>query len=137
MKSAIVFFLASLAGTTAASASSQCTDSVWNQTIAFYSSGPITFGSNFTDFTACASKCETLDTCESWLFSAGGGRCDLFANSPVATTHNPNFVYGGCKNKITSSLISPASSSSIPLRGSASPPQVSRSLSLSGAILSF
>lgn len=120
MKFTLVLFFASLACTTAAGASSQCRDSVSNDTIAFFSSAPITFGSNFTNFTACASKCKALDTCQSWLFSSGGGRCELFANPAVTTAQNPNFVYGGCKNIESTSSMPPASSSASLLRSSLS-----------------
>ncbi|KAJ5921289.1 hypothetical protein N7466_009615 [Penicillium verhagenii] len=114
MKSALVLIFGSLACTSAASPSSQCRDSVSEDTIAFFSSAPITFGSNFADSTACAAKCEILDTCVSWLFSAGGGRCELFATSAVATAQNPTFVYGGCSNiGFASSSMPPASSTSL------------------------
>ncbi|KAJ5767252.1 uncharacterized protein N7511_004868 [Penicillium nucicola] len=95
MRLFIASFLALLASTAANVVDDRCHDSTSHGTIAFFSSAPMTFSYNITDTTACASKCQILSGCRAWLFNKGG-RCELFRDSAVTTTSNPNFIYGGC-----------------------------------------
>jgi hypothetical protein len=105
-----ISFLALLVGTAAAIVNYGCHDSTSHDTIAFFSSAPLTFSSNITDTTACASKCQSLSGCRTWLFSKGG-RCELFRDTAVTIASNPNFVYGGCGVDMQSSSVPAVSSS--------------------------
>ncbi|KAF9239958.1 hypothetical protein DTO013E5_5348 [Penicillium roqueforti] len=100
---------------TAVTVNAACRDSVAQDTIAFFSSAPLTLDTNVTDSVACASKCETLNGCESWLFNTGGWY-DLFRNSAVATASSPHFVFGGCaKDSPRSSVVVSSIASATPI----------------------
>ncbi|GLA41376.1 hypothetical protein AnigIFM63309_009466 [Aspergillus niger] len=102
-----------------------CTQNIRNDTIAFFSSAPLTFGYN-SSISDCAARCSQRKHCQAWLYTDPGD-CQLYRRPAVAIASNPNFFYGACgdaanetPDAAASRLIS-ASTSPLPSALAASP----------------
>ncbi|PWY83616.1 hypothetical protein BO70DRAFT_396042 [Aspergillus heteromorphus CBS 117.55] len=92
-------------------ASASCVQNIQNDTIAFFSSAPVNFGSDSTSPSDCAAHCSQMANCQAWLY-AEPGDCQLYRKPAVATASNPNFFYGACGDAVASTpvVLSPSSS---------------------------
>ncbi|OJZ85606.1 hypothetical protein ASPFODRAFT_717866 [Aspergillus luchuensis CBS 106.47] len=71
-----------------------CTQNIRNDTIAFFSSAPLTFSYN-SSIPDCAARCSQRKHCQAWLYT-DPGECQLYRRPAVAIASNPNFFYGAC-----------------------------------------
>ncbi|RAH65582.1 uncharacterized protein BO66DRAFT_206238 [Aspergillus aculeatinus CBS 121060] len=118
-----VWLLLSTGFPTVSAAASSCDQNVQNDTIAFFSSAPLTFGYNFPSISDCATRCSQWERCQAWLFTQPG-ECQLYRRPALATASNPTFSYGVCgdtdplnstinaaASRLTSVSMNPSSSS--------------------------
>ncbi|KAJ5407380.1 hypothetical protein N7465_008664 [Penicillium sp. CMV-2018d] len=114
---AIFFAAGAVASTSPQSSSATCTQSILNNTIAFFSHGPIAFSYGVASVSVCADRCTKLSTCQAWLYSTSGQECQLYREQSVSHSSNPLFVYGFCEESeeaVSSHIVSLPASSTIP-----------------------
>lgn len=92
-----------------------CTQSVKDNTIAFFSHAPLTFSFEVPTAESCATKCADIASCRAWLYSTSGEECQLYRDVPVSRAPNPLFVSGVCDASSSASSVSraPLGSSSV------------------------
>ncbi|OJJ42118.1 hypothetical protein ASPZODRAFT_20764 [Penicilliopsis zonata CBS 506.65] len=103
-----LLLLASLAPLVAAT---DCWSSSYNNTIAYFSKAPIAFKYSVSGPAACAAWCQSIDSCQAWVYLPRPGQCDLHRGAPLDTASNTGFVYGTCRGN-SSALPSETTASS-------------------------
>ncbi|RAK81859.1 uncharacterized protein BO72DRAFT_524260 [Aspergillus fijiensis CBS 313.89] len=94
MPSLLSFVLAWTIFSLAVSAS--CLNSALHGKIGFFSKAPLAFGYTHPSPSECAIECESLSTCQAWLFTVNGKECQLYGSGPVAQAENAGFILGLC-----------------------------------------
>jgi len=101
------------------SVSASCFPSAQNQTIGFFSSAPLAYGYTHLSPSECANECDSLSTCQAWLFVVNANECQFYRAAPVSQAKSPGFILGSCDtnstrlNASTSKAPQPTSSSSV------------------------
>ncbi|PYI15999.1 hypothetical protein BO99DRAFT_466794 [Aspergillus violaceofuscus CBS 115571] len=107
MPSLLSFVLAWTTFSLAVSAS--CLNSAQHGKIGFFSKAPLAFGYTHPSPSECAIECESLSTCQAWLFTVNGKECQLYGSDPVAQAENAGFILGLCgEEHATTPTVSPS-----------------------------
>ncbi|KAI2887175.1 hypothetical protein CBS76997_1032 [Aspergillus niger] len=62
---------------------------------------------------ACATKCASVPSCRTWLYSTSGQECQLYREQPFSQADNPLFISGICDGSSVPFVENVAFSSSI------------------------
>lgn len=101
------------------SVSASCSPSAQHETIGFFSKAPLAHGYTHLSPSECANECDSMSTCQSWLFVVNAKECQLYGSAPVAQAKSAGFILGLCDingtrvTASTSKVAPPASSSSM------------------------
>ncbi|KAL4883403.1 glycosyl hydrolase family 71-domain-containing protein [Aspergillus karnatakaensis] len=93
LQSLIILAAVTLVG---AEVSSDCQASVHNDTIAFFSSAPITFSFDLDTMTDCQIWCTEVPKCQAWVYVDQSSQCDLYRAAPLSVSESFGFTFGGC-----------------------------------------
>jgi len=91
------FFLAALASISGVQASSECFQSVYNQTIALFNSAPFAYSLELDTASHCQNWCNETPKCQAWVYVENSGHCDLHRTGPLSLLDNNGFTFGGCE----------------------------------------
>lgn len=89
-------FVISLLLTTVGNASASCLDHILANTMAIFSGAPFAFATNYQTGSQCASYCDSLAECTSWLYSVRGNECQLYKGTALSIFSSQHFMYGVC-----------------------------------------
>ncbi|PYI33809.1 hypothetical protein BP00DRAFT_468612 [Aspergillus indologenus CBS 114.80] len=90
--------------------SASCLNSAQHGQIGFFSKAPLAFGYTHPSPSECAIECESLSTCQAWLFTVNGKECQLYGSGPVAQAQNAGFILGLCgEEHANTPTVSPSS----------------------------
>ncbi|RAH40199.1 uncharacterized protein BO95DRAFT_518897 [Aspergillus brunneoviolaceus CBS 621.78] len=94
-----------------------CQNSVYNETVAYFNSAPVTFSFEIATATECQNWCRNVKACQAWLYVDQSGQCDLHRTKALSLSDNIGFTFGGCEPNPESRLppsptASPTASSS-------------------------
>ncbi|PYH77960.1 hypothetical protein BO82DRAFT_168938 [Aspergillus uvarum CBS 121591] len=95
----------------------RCQNSVYNETVAYFNSAPVTVSFEIATATECQSWCRNVKACQAWLYVDQPGQCDLHRTKALSLSDNTGFTFGGCERNPESRLppsptASPTASSS-------------------------
>ena len=104
-------YFISLLFATAGNTYASCLDHISANTMGIFSGAPFAFTTNYETGSQCASYCDSLAECTSWLYSVRGGECQLHKGSPLSTFSSQHFMYGVCDGH--SHIATPSGGSSV------------------------
>lgn len=108
-------FLLAIAGLIP-SVSASCFPSAQNETIGFFCKAPLAHGYTHLSPSECAIECDSMGTCQAWLFIVNAKECQFYRSPPVAQAKSAGFILGSCDTTGTESASKvplPALSSSV------------------------
>ncbi|KAI2795007.1 hypothetical protein POX_a01610 [Penicillium oxalicum] len=97
MPSSFLFLLAFATSFDVSKASPDCQSNVHNETIAYFNSAPVTFSYELETARDCKKWCESVPSCQSWIYVRQSNQCDLHRTVALSVSHNAGFMFGGCK----------------------------------------
>jgi hypothetical protein len=65
-----------------------------NKTIGFFSEAPLTHKYTHLSPSECANECDSINTCQAWLFIVNAKKCQLYRSAPVAQAKSAGFIMG-------------------------------------------
>lgn len=83
------------------SVSASCFPSAQNETIGFFSKAPLAHGYTHLSPSECANECDSMSTCQAWLFIINAKECQLYRSAPVAQAKSAGFIMGTCDTDST------------------------------------
>lgn len=98
------------------SVSASCFPSAQNETIGFFSKAPLAHGYTHLSPSECATECDSMSTCQAWLFIINAKESQFYRSPPVAQAKSAGFILGSCDTTGTESASKvplPALSSSV------------------------
>ncbi|OQE05510.1 hypothetical protein PENVUL_c024G04765 [Penicillium vulpinum] len=116
----LLTFLLAIEGLFSSLVSASCFPSAQNETIGFFSKAPLAYGYTHLSPSECANECDSMSTCQAWLFVVNANECQFYRSAPVAQAKSAGFIMGSCDRngtrgtKSTSKVFLPASSSVVP-----------------------
>ncbi|KAJ6036598.1 hypothetical protein N7540_000877 [Penicillium herquei] len=97
------------------SVSASCFASAQNGTIGLFSKAPLAHGYTHLSPSECANECDSISTCQAWLFIVNANECQLYRSAPVAQAKSAGFIMGSCD---TGGTRAAESASKVPLPAS-------------------
>lgn len=94
------------------SVSASCFPSAQNETIGFFSKAPLAYGYTHLSPSECANECDSMSTCQAWLFIVNAKECQFYRSAPVAQAKSAGFIMGSCDTNGTRAT---ESTSKVPL----------------------
>lgn len=85
------------------SVSASCFPSAQNETIGFFSKAPLAHGYTHLSLSECAIECDSMSTCQAWLFIVNAKECQFYRSPPVAHVKSAGFILGSCDTTGTES----------------------------------
>lgn len=107
----VVIFILTIEGLIS-SVSASCFASAQNGTIGFFSKAPLAHGYTHLSPSECANECDSMNTCQAWLFIVNANECQFYRSAPVAQAKSAGFILGSCD---TTGTRAAESASKVPL----------------------